>query len=153
MVFTEAAEGVEAGLSEVFCEFGDGRKGEKARGVDQATEAGFADSAFADFFVAVTTATEREFAVVEVKGHDALDADQAVELAPHVIVSFFGAEVVAGGEDVAGVHADAEAAGAVESIEEIREMFETRADVAALAGGGFKENANTSTRGALQDFP
>lgn len=92
--------------------------------VNEAPECGFADFAFAEVVVAVDAGAEGFFAIVAMDDFNAVAADQAVEFGEGGFVSFFGADVVAGGEDVAGVEADGEVFGVAGKFENFGEMFE-----------------------------
>ena len=86
-------------------------------------EEGFADGAEAERFVAVNVGAEAFFAVVEVHGAEVLQADGLVEVLPHPVVAVGGREVVAGGEGMAGVDADANALFVVDEADYVGELL------------------------------
>src|ERR1041385_383465 len=86
--------------------FGDAAE---TRVVDDVREGVAADGALADVLVAVDARAEGLLRVVEVKRADVLDADVALHLVDQPLPAVACADVVARGEDVAGVDADADA--------------------------------------------
>ena len=102
--------------------------------VHDAFENGPAERAFAEAFVAVEMAGERGFRVVQVHPGEEVEADLPAKFF-HRPVEAVAEEVVPGGEGVAGVEADADAAGAVDAGNEFADLFETVPEVRALTGG------------------
>src|SRR5207244_950841 len=76
--------------------------------VDHEGEGVAADLPFADVLVAVDARAERLLRVVEMKRADVLHADEALHLVDHSLPAVVRPDIVAGGEDVAGIDADAD---------------------------------------------
>lgn len=91
-----------------FGSFDDNRGVRETRVVDKAAEGGFADFSFAEVVVPVDFCSESLFAIVAVNDFDLVASDQAVKFGKGGFVSFFGADVVSSGEDVASVKANSE---------------------------------------------
>lgn len=106
----------------------------------ETAEGGFAQLALADVVVAVEAAVEIGFGIVGVDNAETVQADGFVEQSDGVSVTVVGAEIVAGGEDVAGVEADAKAVGRFDSVDDAGEVFEGVAEGVAGAGGGFEQD-------------
>lgn len=75
--------------------------------IDDVPEAEEADVASPNASVKVAVRVERGLGVVDVKGHQVLKANNFVELGHGCSIGSRSTDVVTGGEDVAGVHADA----------------------------------------------
>ena len=101
----------------------------------EAREELFVEEAFAQHLVAVHMAACILFAVVEVDSTEILLAYQAVELLEAEHIAHLGREVVAGGEGVAGVYADAHAALVVDACNDAGDVLELPSEVGALSGG------------------
>lgn len=106
-----------------FRGFHDDRGGFKAGVVDEASEGGFADFAFAEVIVAVDAGAEGFFAVVAVDDFDFVAPNEAVKFGKGGFVGFWGADVVSGGEDVAGIEADGEVFGVSGEFEDFGEVL------------------------------
>jgi len=76
--------------------------------VDDVPEAEEADVASPNASVKVAVRVERSLGIVDVEGHQVLKANNLVEFGHGCSVGSGSADVVAGGEDVAGVHTDAD---------------------------------------------
>ena len=76
---------------------------------EQLTKGLGADLPAADVLVAIDARAELALAVVEVNRHQPRQPQQLVELPPERQIAFAIAQVVAGGEGVAGIDADAAA--------------------------------------------
>ena len=106
------------------------------RGSDRnAAQPSRADLAVAEVAVAVAVGAERRCGVVDVQRAEPVEADHAVELVEHGGERLGGADVVAGGEQVAGVQADAEPLVAAGGLDQPRELLERAPERAAGAGG------------------
>ena len=92
------------------------------------------DVSVADVLVAVAHAAERHLAVVGVHGAQPPEADFAVELGHGRLAALARGDVVAHGEGVAGVEADAEAGMAVAAADDLTDLAEGRADAVPLPG-------------------
>src|SRR4029453_11258112 len=68
--------------------------------VDEAAERFEAETSPADVLVPADPASQRLFVVVKVKQLRALEADQPAELVERLRVAFWGADIVAGGEQM-----------------------------------------------------
>ena len=92
--------------------------------VDEAAEGGFADLTFAEVVVAVDAGAEGFFAVVAVDDFDFVAPDEAIKFGEGGFVCFWGADVVSGGEDVAGIEADGEVFGISGEFEDFGKVLE-----------------------------
>lgn len=92
--------------------------------VDEALECGFADFAFTEVVVTINPGAEGFFAVVAVDDFYAVASDQSVEFGEGGFVGFGSANVVAGGEYVAGVEADREVVGVAREVKDLGKMLE-----------------------------
>lgn len=92
--------------------------------VDEASECGFADFAFTEVIVAVDAGAEGFLAVVAVNNFDFVAPDEAVEFSEGGFVGFWGADIVSGGEDVAGIEADGEVFGISGEFEDFGKVLE-----------------------------
>ena len=94
----------------------------------------------ADVLVAVDPGADGRAAVVEVEGLDPLEADRPVERLPSwPRYSRAVAQRIAGGEDVAGVEADAQPVGVLHAVEDRGQVLESPAERGSLAGRGFQQ--------------
>ena len=84
--------------------------------------------------VAIDPGSELALAVVEVEDLEAVEADDRVELTHGLGVIGGVGERVPGGEDVAGVEADAELGVVIDAVDDVGEMLEAAPQVGALAG-------------------
>ena len=100
--------------------------------VDDVAEADHPDLAFADVFMAVDARTEVGPGIVQVKGDDLLEADEVVDFLQGCVPTFGRANVVSGGEEMAGVEADGQAFGVLHAIIDRGEMFHAMAQTAPL---------------------
>ncbi len=96
--------------------------------VEEHAEGFQADLSLTDVLVPVDTRAERLLRVVEVEGTDVIEADEALDLSRQPLVAVTGPDVVAGGKDVAGVDADADALAVVEAVEDRSELFDRAAE-------------------------
>ena len=87
--------------------------------------------------MAVDAAVELAFGVVQVHAAQVVETDDVAKLLKSALALFFGTQIVPGGEGVAGVDANADAALVFHAVDDRRQMFEFEAQVAALAGGVF----------------
>ena len=111
-----------------------------SRIIDEVAESFFPDFSFADVFMSIDAAACFFLGII---GMDALygcHADVTLHLFDHGFLAVSCSEVVAGGEQVAGIEADAEVFGCIESGDDVAELFESVADGGALSGGGFEED-------------
>ena len=88
--------------------------------------------------MAVYTGAYFALGVVEVEGIEPLKTDYAVECFKRFVASGGGGEVVAGGEDVAGVDADANRDFLMDPVDDVTEVFELPADTGTLPSGRFQ---------------
>src|SRR5207247_2881038 len=98
-------------------------------------EGGHAQLALADLFVAIEPGAEGRLGVVEMEGADAPDPHVAGTALHGGVVAFGLSEIVAGGEEVAGVEADPDALRNLDGAEEQGELLEGPADGRAAARG------------------
>ena len=85
--------------------------------------------------MAVDAAVELALGVVQVHAAQVVEADDVAQLLESALAVFFGTQIVPGGEGVAGVDANADAALIFHAVDDRRQVFEFEAQVAALAGG------------------
>lgn len=85
--------------------------------------------------MAVDAAVELAFGVVQVHAAQVVETDDVAKLLKSALALFFGTQIVPGGEGVAGVDANADAALVFHAVDDRRQMFEFEARVAATAGG------------------
>lgn len=88
--------------------------------------------------VTVNPAAKGALGIVEVHAAQILKADDTVEVGKGLLAGFGAPQVVAGGEGVAGIDADADTGFIFHAIDDGREMLELKAEVAATAGGVFR---------------
>ena len=96
--------------------------------------------------MAVHPAAEPGLGVVEVRAGQVAQAHHLLELPHGTLVRRGGGEIVAGGVQVAGVQAHADARLVFDAVDQAGELREGAAQVAALAGGAFVD------RGHLGNF-
>ena len=65
------------------------------------------DKSLADMLMAVDAGVEFFLRIVEMKRRQTLDADDLVKIGKRSLVTFLGANIIAGGESVLGIEADA----------------------------------------------
>ena len=94
-----------------------------------------ADLAVAEVHVAVAVRAERVHRVVAVQRAEPVEPDDAVELVQHLGQVVRGADVVARGEQVAGVEADAEPLVPAGDLDQPRQLLERAPERPARAGG------------------
>lgn len=111
------------------------------RGGHQEAEALFSDLPLADAGVPVDARAKLFHRIVDVEGVEVLEADDPVEFLERLFPLFRGSDIVACGEDVAGVDADADRNFMMEAAEDEGEVLKTVADAASLARGRLKEDA------------
>src|ERR1043165_5684496 len=124
------------------------RDAPEARVGDDGAEGLRADASLADVLVAVDARAERLLRVVEGERADFADADVRVDLVDDALPSAARADVVAGGEDVAGVDADADALLFVDEVYDPAELLERAAEAGALPRGGLEERDDLVPRQA-----
>src|SRR4051812_1516131 len=130
----------------------DARQPVEARLGEEHRAAAGAELALRDVGVAVAVRAERRLGVVEVKRSDALDADELDALVEHAAERLGGADLEAGGEQVARVEADAEALVAARGVDERRELVERAAERSAGARGVLEvQRAAVALRQRLAD--
>src|SRR5205814_10449831 len=103
--------------------------------VHEASERLEPEAPVADVLVAIDAAAERPLRVVQVKHLQPIEADQPLELLEGRRVAAGRADLVAGGEQMARVEADADPAMAVGLRDDRCELLERRAERRALLGG------------------
>ena len=96
------------------------RQPREPRIVQQPPERLEPEASLADVLVPIDAAAARLLRVVQVEHLDPVEADDAIELVERRVVALVGADVVAGGQQVAGIEADADARRAVEPLEDRR---------------------------------
>src|SRR5437870_125454 len=100
--------------------------------VDDEAERLDADLSIADVLVPVDVRAKRLLRVVEVERADPGDSDVPLDLFGRALPAAARADVVAGGEDVAGVDADADALPVVDELDDLPELLERAAEAGAL---------------------
>src|SRR2546426_7472427 len=110
-----------------------GKAGE-APVAEQAAESAEAEAAPADVLMAIEPAAERALRVVQVEGDDPVEAQAGVELGECGRVAGGRAQVVARGEGVLGVEADAQPLAPARPGREPPELREAPADLRPLSG-------------------
>ena len=128
----------------------------EARLVHHVPECAEAEKAGAYVGMEVAVAVQGGFAVVEVQGFEEAQADDAVELLEGGAEGGGGTEVISGGENVAGVEADADA-GLVVRLDvgdDGGEFVKGGSDVISTAGHGFEErrHGRGSGQGCIELF-
>ena len=118
---------------------------------EDVTEAVEAHVAVADVLVAVADAAEGHLAVVGVDGAEAVEADLAVELGHGDLAALAGRDLVAHGEGVAGVEADADAGVVPAAADELAHLGEGGANAVPLAGVVLDEEHGVVV-GGFEDF-
>lgn len=73
--------------------------------------------------VAVDAAVELAFGVVQVHAAQVVETDDVAKLLKSALALFFGTQIVPGGEGVAGVDANADAALVFHAVDDRRQMF------------------------------
>src|SRR3954470_9636120 len=86
------------------------------------------DGALADVGVTVDTRSERLHRIIEVEGADGPDPENPVELFESGLIAALRGDVVARGEDVAGVEADRDPIGAAARVADRPQLLESAAD-------------------------
>ena len=99
-------------------------------------------SPFTDVGVAVGVAAEGFLAVVGVDHLQPLETDDLVKEPQGLGVGFGCADVVPGGENVAGVEADGEALRVLDAFYDAGEMLKPAAEIRPLPGRGFQSRAD-----------
>src|SRR5688572_28733851 len=125
----------------------------ESRIVQQATEGFETEAAFPDVLVPIDAAAARLLGVVAVKHLHAIESDQPVERGERAPVSLFADDVVARGDQVAGVETDADSWRAVEMPEDRGEVLEPVTDGPPLAGGMFEQYHRPALRPGLECRP
>jgi hypothetical protein len=100
--------------------------------VHQVGETVDADMAFADVLVPVHVRVELGLAVVQMNGLELVAADVVVECLHRGAVVFGRFEGITGGENMAGVEANAHALGFLDAVDDRAEVFELPAEVGPL---------------------
>jgi len=95
------------------------------------------DVAEAEVVVSVFSRAAGVLGVVDVGDADAVGAGGVFDVFEGLSCAGLGVEVVAGGDEVAGVDADGEAMGGLDVVDDEGEVFVSVAECGALAGGGF----------------
>jgi hypothetical protein len=119
-----------------------------------APERGGADVAFADLLVAIGARAERGLRIVGVDQLHVLHAEDAVGVPDGLLESGFGADLEAGGQQMAGVEAVADGQGrhAARQIADRAQLLEARADQAAAAGRAFEQQPEMADCEAIRCF-
>ncbi len=102
-----------------------------------------AELALAKAFVAVHPAAQVRLGIVQVHAAQVAEADDLIELGKGRFTGLAGAQVVAGGEGVAGIDADAHPGLVLHSFDDGRQVLEAVTDVAALPGGVLDDRGDT----------
>ncbi len=76
------------------------------------------------------------------EGDQALESDVPIEFAERALVTFFAAQIVAGGEGVLGIEAEPQPIAFFDGVEDPPHLFEAITQVAALAGGYLQREAS-----------
>jgi hypothetical protein len=104
----------------------------------------------ADRSMTVEPASQRRPGVVQMKGPDAIQADPPLQLLQGVLVSFGAHEVVAGGQQMAGVEADSEPLRAPHPIQDPGQVLEAVAERGALARGDLQQGHDRQSFSPLE---
>src|SRR5262249_1500037 len=99
-----------------------------------------AELSLADVVVAVDARAQLFLRIVQMERREALDADELVEFLEHRRVALLGAEIVAGGERVLGVEADAEPFALLGRVDDVADLLEAVAETASLSGGDLERD-------------
>ena len=121
--------------------------------VEQQPECLGADRSRADRLMPVDPGAERFLRVVGMDDHQAVEADQAVELRQRGVEGGRRSERIPGGEHVAGVEADPDPppqSGVVGAGDDRADLLETGPQATPLASGGLHEHARSEGPGALE---
>ena len=119
----------------------------------QAAEAGFADTAFADRFVAVQMLTALLLAVVEVEHEEAVKAGAGGDLVDQGGDSGGGAQVVAGGKGVTGIETETETRVAVTTGDHGGKLSHGGAESGALPRGVLEGDPDRVAGGTSEHLP
>ena len=92
--------------------------------------------------VAVETAGQLAFGIVQMNAAEIAESDDPVEFVHGGFIAFRGFDVVAGGEGVAGVDADADSAFVVDQFDDPGKMLKAVAEVAALTSCVFDDGCD-----------
>src|SRR3954465_6551273 len=98
------------------------------------------DGALADVRVTVDTRSERLHRIIEVGGADGPHPEYPVELFESGLITAVGRDVVAGGEDVAGVEADGDAIRGAARVAYRPQLLKSAAHAGALASRGLEKD-------------
>ena len=105
------------------------------------------DKPLADVHVPVDTASEILLAVVYVKSSHAPGSDQTIKLPDGLPVTLFGPDIVARGEEMTRIQADADALLVANLIDHCRQMLKPMPETTSLASGILKQDFYGSGRG------
>lgn len=119
--------------------------------VDDVPEGGAPEFALADAGVAVDAGAEGGGGVIQVEGEDLVEADRGLDFFEGLFPAGGGTEVIAGGEAVGGIEAEAESAGFGDAVVEGGEVGDAVAEAGALACGVFEGDADGVTAGGGED--
>lgn len=110
----------------------------KTRVVDEIPERGESHRTPPDVRVSVDAGPPGPQAVIQVEASDSPMAKAANCLIQHRLRSGLAGQVVAGGEEVAGVQADADPPGCIDPRENLLQVLESVPKAVSLSGGGFE---------------
>lgn len=105
-----------------------------------------AQAALTDVLVPVHAATTWPLRIIRMKHAKPIDANELLEGVERVFVASARRQVVAGGDQVTGVEANARARRSIELVDDRRELFEAVSDRATLACGVLEEHHRSSPR-------
>src|SRR5581483_11549784 len=80
------------------------------------------------------------------KRREPLEADGFVELSEGALVAFVRSEIITRGKSVLGVEANAQAVAFAGGVDDLCDLLETVAEIAALARGDFQSNPDAISR-------
>ena len=109
-------------------------------------EARPADMAVAEGHVTIDAAAERFGRIVEVHAAEVAKTHRAVDQGEGALACLGGAQVVAGGEGVAGVDAEPYSRLILDAVDDIGQLLECEAEVGALSRSVFDNGRNAACR-------
>lgn len=118
----------------------------------QELEALETDFPLAEHRMPVDAGAELFHGVVDVKSVEVIEADDPIEFFQGFFPALFGADVVAGDENVAGVDADADPDFFMNRLDDRGDLLKSVADARSLPRGHFEEEAGLPTLREIFEF-
>src|SRR5262249_52166790 len=131
-----------------FWRFEDLGNASEATVVEQAAKCAQSEEAHADVLVPVQARAERRSRIVQVEGQDTREADSLRALVDRGLPSRRAPQVVSGGEEVAGVDADAESLRSRRAPHELSKLDERPAERVSRARRVLERDADAITGGS-----